>query len=419
MAESNPSNDLPVINTPLFASGEKIAKVNVAEEIKNSFLDYSMSVIISRALPDARDGLKPSQRRILYAMNDLGVGIGIEMCPSSNCDSGRAGFNSLGLNRDVVQYSANAVEAVERVAQAQRGVSWIYSIADAAGGGCILETALKPPLGKPFPYAEGVGEYYRKRLPSTDRLAELRAKYGNPGPDRGVMPRWKDYSYPAELLSEYNEKLFAAYNRKLLDRIGDKLRGLAGCVLRLCAGSYDGIGSFFSDVWDTLTRSARWKGCDSGERGFYCKDPGDEILPGPYYFAPQRETRGDLVLATNMFLSPEMRLLGMNNWLALIEGASLDDFQWRYDALNSLILEAIDASRGGIGFEEAWELIDFLDPLRSKKYRKYYNPSGKLDPATIIVHGSVNLLELSSRTIRSLWGYYGDEAVTIRLPQYL
>ncbi len=73
MAESKDSNDLPVSNTPLFAAGEKIAKINVAEEIKNSFLDYSMSVIISRALPDVRDGLKPSQRRILFAMNDLGV----------------------------------------------------------------------------------------------------------------------------------------------------------------------------------------------------------------------------------------------------------------------------------------------------------------------------------------------------------
>ena len=71
--KSKPSNDLPVSNTPLFASGEKIAKVNVAEEIKNSFLDYSMSVIISRALPDARDGLKPSQRRILLAMHDLSL----------------------------------------------------------------------------------------------------------------------------------------------------------------------------------------------------------------------------------------------------------------------------------------------------------------------------------------------------------
>src|ERR1700704_5581650 len=69
----NDPNDLPIGNTPLFAQNEKIAKINVADEIKNSFLDYSMSVIISRALPDVRDGLKPSQRRILFAMNDLGV----------------------------------------------------------------------------------------------------------------------------------------------------------------------------------------------------------------------------------------------------------------------------------------------------------------------------------------------------------
>lgn len=57
----------------MYNSNEKVEKVNVAEEMSKSFLDYSMSVIISRALPDARDGLKPSQRRILYAMNDLGV----------------------------------------------------------------------------------------------------------------------------------------------------------------------------------------------------------------------------------------------------------------------------------------------------------------------------------------------------------
>src|SRR5437867_8792566 len=70
--EPNEPNE-PSSGTPLFAANEKITKINVADEIKNSFLDYSMSVIISRALPDVRDGLKPSQRRILYAMNDLGV----------------------------------------------------------------------------------------------------------------------------------------------------------------------------------------------------------------------------------------------------------------------------------------------------------------------------------------------------------
>ena len=57
----------------MYNQNEKVDPVNVADEVSRSFLDYSMSVIISRALPDARDGLKPSQRRILYAMHELGV----------------------------------------------------------------------------------------------------------------------------------------------------------------------------------------------------------------------------------------------------------------------------------------------------------------------------------------------------------
>ena len=54
-------------------TNDKVEPINVAEEMSRSFLDYSMSVIVSRALPDARDGLKPSQRRILYAMHDLSL----------------------------------------------------------------------------------------------------------------------------------------------------------------------------------------------------------------------------------------------------------------------------------------------------------------------------------------------------------
>jgi len=57
----------------MYTQNEKVELVNVADEMSKSFLDYSMSVIISRALPDARDGLKPSQRRILFAMNELGI----------------------------------------------------------------------------------------------------------------------------------------------------------------------------------------------------------------------------------------------------------------------------------------------------------------------------------------------------------
>jgi len=57
----------------LFKENEDIQEVSIEESIKGSYLDYSMSVIIGRALPDARDGLKPVHRRILYAMHELGV----------------------------------------------------------------------------------------------------------------------------------------------------------------------------------------------------------------------------------------------------------------------------------------------------------------------------------------------------------
>src|SRR5438034_931249 len=57
----------------MYNANEKVDPINVAKEVSRSFMDYSMSVIISRALPDARDGLKPSQRRILYAMHDLSL----------------------------------------------------------------------------------------------------------------------------------------------------------------------------------------------------------------------------------------------------------------------------------------------------------------------------------------------------------
>ncbi len=51
----------------------KTRPVNIEDEMRSSYLDYAMSVIVSRALPDVRDGLKPVQRRILYAMNDMGI----------------------------------------------------------------------------------------------------------------------------------------------------------------------------------------------------------------------------------------------------------------------------------------------------------------------------------------------------------
>ncbi len=63
----------PVTPPPAEPTGEEIIDMNVSAELRNSFLEYSMSVIVSRALPDVRDGLKPVQRRILYSMHEAGM----------------------------------------------------------------------------------------------------------------------------------------------------------------------------------------------------------------------------------------------------------------------------------------------------------------------------------------------------------
>jgi len=55
------------------ADGEKIIRINIEEEMKSAYIDYSMSVIVARALPDVRDGLKPVHRRVLFGMSELGI----------------------------------------------------------------------------------------------------------------------------------------------------------------------------------------------------------------------------------------------------------------------------------------------------------------------------------------------------------
>jgi DNA gyrase subunit A len=58
---------------PIMENGEKIVQVNIENQMKSAYIDYSMSVIVARALPDVRDGLKPVHRRVLFGMSELGV----------------------------------------------------------------------------------------------------------------------------------------------------------------------------------------------------------------------------------------------------------------------------------------------------------------------------------------------------------
>ncbi len=72
MASEPPADDLNTLDPPNRGESE-IAPISIVEEMKTSYLDYAMSVIVSRALPDVRDGLKPVQRRILYGMSEMGL----------------------------------------------------------------------------------------------------------------------------------------------------------------------------------------------------------------------------------------------------------------------------------------------------------------------------------------------------------
>ncbi|MBV9122971.1 MAG: DNA gyrase subunit A, partial [Planctomycetes bacterium] len=75
LPDTLPPDQLPPDTPPpAGTNGDRFEPLNIEDELKDSYLSYAMSVIISRALPDARDGLKPSQRRILLAMHDLGLG---------------------------------------------------------------------------------------------------------------------------------------------------------------------------------------------------------------------------------------------------------------------------------------------------------------------------------------------------------
>ena len=70
---TTPAPPLPPGRSPTAGTGERIEDIDLADEMQGSFLEYAYSVIYSRALPDARDGLKPVQRRILYQMTEMGL----------------------------------------------------------------------------------------------------------------------------------------------------------------------------------------------------------------------------------------------------------------------------------------------------------------------------------------------------------
>jgi hypothetical protein len=359
----------------------------------------------------------PGMVGCIAGMNRAGLGAGVDMAPAGNCDPSRPGFNSLLLVRHAVENGTDCEHAVELMEVAQRGVSWNYILAHhGTQRACVVEAGRKVETSE---FLDSVTE--NLEMPSDDpSFEQLPDQVPESLPDRsfveaqmtsefrkGLMVRWNDYAYPQEYL-RFNERLFGIFGKQ-----------------------YDP---------DAFT-----------ERGYIDRSWKDRNCPYGYYFAPQRENDPNLVLVTNMFIIPEMRLYAMHPWTNLVSASQLDDLQWRYDELNHQLLSKLYPTFGGspvpLSLEDAKDLIDYLTPNPDKgKHPEYYNPSPEpargffrrlwawlrnlltgrgntaspgADWRSIQIEGSVSLMDLKEKTIHSHYGYHGDGWVTIHLEEYL
>lgn len=286
------------------------------------------------------------------AVNSLGVGIGVDMVPSGNCDPDRPGLNSLLMVRNAAHSGYGAAKAVDAMVAAQRGASWLYPIGDGKNQQAVVCEAGQTTDN--LDYLSYPPDEVKPLLPS----GGFQPSY------RGVFARWNDWQYPAQYL-QYNPGLFNYMKRP-----------------------YDpakfGARAYLNPDW---------------------KDGPDKVDQG-YFFAPQRESKPDLLVVTNHYLVPEMRLCAMKEWTNVVAKDRIPDVLWRYDELNNECLDKY----GSIDYATARKLIDFLST--KGQFPDYYG-------ANHVIEGSVSLCDLVERTIESHFGYQEDEWVKLALPKYI
>jgi hypothetical protein len=317
----------------------------------------------------------PGMIGTIAGVNSRGVGVGVDMLPSANCNPSRAGLNSLLLTRLNIENGNNCEEAVNVMINAQRGVSWIYILADGSmDESCIVEAGMST---EELDFLSYVDNWAVKAMEKT--YPQFKDLLENPSASlqNGLMVRWETYTYP-EIYQTFNQALIKQYKKK---------------------------EPSYPYTYDPQ---------DFGERAYLNKTWTDKNCPGPYYFAPQRETAQSAMLVTNHCIIPEMRLCAMNWWTSKIASGRINDIQWRYDALNNELLSRL--GKGYITYDEAKETIDYLAPYH--KFPDYYNKDKKpLDQVQI--HGSVSILDLKELVIETHYGYFSDEWIKISLKSYI
>src|SRR5208283_1351531 len=161
-------------------------------------------------------------------------------------------------------------------------------------------------------------------------------------PDHGAIVRSAKYVYPREYIDDWNKGLWNAFDRNLFEKIKDLLGDLGSIIVAIFTGKFKTLFPLLRKLVMQLVEGVPYNPDYFGARGYIDGTWTDNHCPGPFYFAPQRESRPDVFIVSNHCISPEMRLVGMNAWTAIVGGASWDDIQWRYDELCNEVLAALD-----------------------------------------------------------------------------
>lgn len=363
----------------------------------------------------------------IAALNKNGVAMGVNMLPSSHCNPQRPGLNSLLMVRHCIQYSSTIDDVIQTVIDAPRGVSWLYPVADGQSEkSCIIEAACNTG-DAPFDYYQDIPDSYKKYLPSENFFKIAREQHHNPKPVKGLMVREDTYSYPDEFIREFNKKLWNAYNKDLRPKF---FRLIAGLISLLFDSLYYTIKDIvrlpkiiytFIKEFKNIIRKKPYSDEYFKRGGFINRTWKNQNCPGPFYFAPQRETSTQTIIAGNHFITPEMRLTSMTEWITILQSNDINEFQWRYDKINEQI-QTIFNNEEIITRETAQHLIDFLRPTEDNPdpvCREFYNHGFKKDPKKIIIEGSTSLFELKNKIIRSHFGYHGDEWIEIHFSKFI
>jgi hypothetical protein len=309
----------------------------------------------------------------ISAANINGVGLGVDMSPGVNSNPGKVGVNSILLTRICAQFAQSGEHAVEIMEKTQRGVSWNYIVADGRNDrACIVEAGSSKDDPDFFKY---IPNELKPLLPDHDFISNhVSVPYR-----KGLMVRWNNYKYPVEYLS-FNDSLLKYYNKKNLKKI-----------------------TFYPGLFS--------------EKGYINKTPQEANCPSTYYFAPQRENNDNIVITTNHYIVPEMRLYSMYPWTASVIGNKINDIQWRYDELNNQILTSLEKYQS-IDFHTARKLIDFLAPYGKHPWYYADNPKSR-NGKELRIEGCTSIFDLKNGIVDSHFGYYCDEWVRITLPNYL